>query len=72
MLQVFGNGQSIGAYDNRGANTVALNMLVPTQAVIGSLASSDIGFAKAGPLPSYTTKGTFAIDNIRVYNKPLK
>ncbi|QHV97053.1 LamG domain-containing protein [Spirosoma endbachense] len=70
-LQVFGNGQSIGAYDDRGVNTVALNMMVPCQAVIGSLASSEIGFAKAGPLPSYTAKGTFAIDNIRMYNKPL-
>ncbi len=71
LLQVFGNGKSIGAYDNRGANTVALNMVTPCQAIIGSLASSDIGFANAGVLPSYTAKGTFAIDNIRVYNKPL-
>ncbi|GAB2605282.1 hypothetical protein [Spirosoma areae] len=70
-IEVFGNGQSIGAYNNRGANTVELNMMTPAQAVIGSLASSEIGFAQAGPLPSYTTKGTFAIDNIRVYNKPL-
>ncbi|MEZ0608142.1 hypothetical protein ACAW74_06490 [Fibrella sp. WM1] len=72
LLEIFGNGKSIGAYNNRGVNTVALNMLVPCQAVIGSLASSDIGFTQAGPLPAYTTKGTFAIDNIRVYNTPLK
>lgn len=70
-LQVFANGQSIGAYDDRGVNTVALNMRIPAQAIIGSLASSDLGFTQAGPLPSYTTLGTFAIDNIRVYNKPL-
>ncbi len=71
QLQVFANGQSIGAYNDRGVNTVALNMLTPCQAIIGSLAGSDVGFAQAGPLPSYTTLGTFAIDNIRVYNKPL-
>ncbi|MBD2703697.1 hypothetical protein IC229_23835 [Spirosoma sp. BT702] len=71
QINVFGNGQSIGAYNDRGVNTVALNMMTPCQAVIGSLASSEIGFAAAGPLPSYTTRGTFAIDNIRVYNKPL-
>ncbi len=70
-LQVFGNGNSIGAYDNRGVNTVALNLVTPSQAIIGSLSSTEIGFTKAGPLPSYTTLGTFAIDNIRVYNKPL-
>lgn len=71
LLEVFGNGTSIGAYSNRGVNTVALNMMTPCQAVIGSLAGSEIGFTSAGPLPSYTTLGTFAIDNIRLYNKPL-
>ena len=70
-LEVFGNGQSIGAYNDRGVNTVALNMLTPCQAIVGSLASTEIGFTKAGPLPGYTTLGTFAIDNIRLYNKNL-
>ena len=46
-------------------------MLTPCQAIIGSLSSTEIGFTKAGPLPAYTTLGTFAIDNIRLYNKPL-
>jgi Concanavalin A-like lectin/glucanases superfamily len=70
-LQVFGNGTSIGAYDDRGKNTVALNMQTPSQVVIGSLASSEIGFAQGSVLPSWTSKGTFALDNVRVYNKPL-
>lgn len=70
QINVFGNGQSIGAYNDRGVNTVALNMLTPCQAVIGSLAGSEVGFTY-GALPSYTTLGTFAIDNIRVYNKAL-
>ncbi|CAN5364081.1 hypothetical protein BH09BAC4_BH09BAC4_07660 [soil metagenome] len=70
MLQIFANGQSIGAYNDRGVNTVALTMLTPSQAIIGSLAGSEVGF-NYGPLPSYTSLGTFAIDNIRVYNKPL-
>ncbi len=70
QLNVFANGQSIGAYNDRGVNTVALNMLTPCQAIIGSLAGSEVGF-NYGALPSYTTLGTFAIDNIRVYNKAL-
>ncbi|GAB4039877.1 hypothetical protein [Spirosoma jeollabukense] len=71
LLQIFANGQSIGAYNDRGVNTVALNMMTPCQAIIGSLAGSEVGFTNAGPLPSYTSLGTFAIDNIRVYNKAL-
>jgi hypothetical protein len=70
-IQIFGNGVSIGAYNDRGTNTVALNMVTPSQVVIGSLASSDIGFTQGSALPSWTTKGTFALDNVRVYNKPL-
>lgn len=70
-LMIFGNGTSIGAYDFRGANTVALNMQTPSQVVIGSLASSEIGFTQGSVLPSWTSKGTFALDNVRVYNKPL-
>jgi len=70
-LEVFGNNTSIGAYSTRNDATVELNMQVPAQVIIGSLASSDIGFTSAGPLPPWTKKGTFAIDNIRVYNKPL-
>ncbi len=70
-LQVFGNGISIGAYSDRGPNTVALNMVTPCQVVIGSLASSEIGFTQGSVFPSWTNKGTFALDNVRVYNKPL-
>ena len=70
-LQIFGNGNSIGAYNDRGKNTVALNMVTPSQVVIGSLASSEIGFTQGSVLPSWTSKGTFALDNVRVYNKPL-
>lgn len=70
-LMIFANGESIGAYDDRGASTVELNMMTPCQPVIGSLASKDLGFAKADVLPSFAKLGTFTIDNIRVYNKPL-
>ena len=70
-LMIFGNGNSIGAYSDRGPNTVALNMVTPSQVVIGSLASSEIGFTQGSVLPSWTSKGTFALDNVRVYNKPL-
>lgn len=67
-LMVFGNGVSIGAYDFRGDNTGALNMRVPCQAVIGSLAASDIGFTGAGARGDWMKMATAAVDDIRVFN----
>jgi hypothetical protein len=70
-LQVFGDGVSIGAYDDRGANTIALNMRTPALAVIGSLAASDIGFAGAGERGSWMPMATASIDDIRIYNTAI-
>jgi hypothetical protein len=71
MLKVFANGTSIGAYDDRTANTVALNMRTPAQAVIGSLAAADIGFASAGARGDWMKMATASIDDIRVYKTAL-
>ena len=70
-LQVFGNGTSIGAYDFRGDNTGALHMRTPAQAVIGSLAANDIGFASAGARGDWMKMATALLDDIRVYNTAL-
>jgi len=70
-LQVFGNGVSIGAWDDRGTNTVALNMRVPCKAVIGSLASSDIGFTDAGVRGDWMPMATASVDDLRVFNTAI-
>jgi len=70
-LQVFGNGESIGAYDEKPATVVALNMRVPSKAVFGSLASSDIGFTAAGVRGDWMPMATASIDDLRVFNTPV-
>jgi hypothetical protein len=70
-LEVFANGTSIGAYNDRGANTGPLNMRVPARAVVGSLAASDIGFAGAGARGDWMKMATADIDDIRVYKTAL-
>jgi hypothetical protein len=70
-LQIFGNGTAIGAYDNRGDNTVALNMRVPCQVIIGSLATSEIGFASAPARPDWQVLATASLDDIRVFKTTL-
>lgn len=71
MLEIFGNGTSIGAYSDRGANTTELKMRVPAQAVIGSLATEEIGFSQAPQRPGWQVLATALVDDIRVYNTPL-
>ena len=68
-LEIFANGTSIGAYNDRGANTVALNMRTPAQAVIGSLATKAVGFA--GVTDEWPKMATASIDDIRVFNTSL-
>jgi hypothetical protein len=70
-LMVYANGNSIGAYDDRGTTTVALNMRTPAQAVIGSLAAADIGFAGAGARGDWMKMATASLDDIRVYNTAI-
>lgn len=67
---LYGNGVSCGAYDDRGL-TPALVMRTPCQAVFGSLAASDIGFANAGTRADWFPKATAMIDDVRVFNTVL-
>ena len=71
MLEIFGNGTSIGAYNDRGANTGPLVMRVPAQAVFGSLSTSEIGFDSAPARPDWQTLATASIDEVRVFNTAL-
>jgi hypothetical protein len=70
-LEIFGNGTSIGAYNDRGANTGPLVMRVPAQPVFGSLATSEVGFESAPARPDWQTLATASIDDVRVFNTPL-
>jgi hypothetical protein len=70
-LEIFGNGTSIGAYNDRGENTGPLVMRTPAQAVFGSLSTSDIGFASAPAMPDWQVLATAMIDDVRVFNTPL-
>jgi hypothetical protein len=71
MLEIFGNGTSIGAYNDRGVNTGPLVMRVPAVPVFGSLSTSDIGFASAPAKPDWQVLATALIDDVRVYNTAL-
>jgi hypothetical protein len=71
MLEIFGNGTSIGAYNDRGANTGALVMRTPVQPVFGSLATQEVGFASAPVRPDWQKLATASIDDVRVYNTAL-
>lgn len=71
MLEIFGNGQSLGAYSDRGANTTELRLKPPVRPVIGSLATTEIGFATAPARPAWQVLATAGIDDIRVFDTPL-
>lgn len=67
---LYGNGVSVGAWTDRGT-TPALVMRTPCQAVFGSLAASDIGFANAGVRGDWYPMATAKIDDVRVFNTVL-
>ncbi len=69
-FKIYGNGVSVGAYDDRGT-TAELIMAPPVQAVFGSLASSDIGFTGAPAQQPWNPWATASIDDVRVYNTVL-
>jgi hypothetical protein len=71
LLEIFANGESVGAYNDRGANTGPLVMRTPAQAVFGSLSTQDIGFASAPIMPDWQVLATASIDDVRVFNTPL-
>ena len=70
LFKLYGNGVDCGAYTLRGT-TPAMVMRVPAQAVFGSLAATDIGFANAGARGSWYPMATAMIDDVRVFNTPL-
>jgi len=67
---IYGNGVSVGSYTDRGTAGIEI-MAVPVQAIFGSLASSDIGFAGAPAQQSWNPWATAMIDDVRVYNTAL-
>jgi hypothetical protein len=67
---LYGDAVSCGAWNDRGT-TPALVMRTPCQAVFGSLAASDIGFANAGARGGWYPMATAMIDDVRVYNTVL-
>lgn len=71
MLEIFANGESIGAYSNRGENTTELVMRTPVQAVFGSLSTSNIGFTMAPEMPAWQVLATAGVDDVRVFNTSL-
>lgn len=70
QFQLFGNGVSIGAYNDRGT-TGALRMNVPSRAVFGNGATKDVGFPNNPDQQSWSPMATASIDDVRVFNKAL-
>lgn len=69
-FEIYGNGEAVGGYTDRGTAPI-LKMRVPAQAMFGSLASSDIGFAMAPPIQAWAPLATCSIDDVRVFNTVL-
>lgn len=70
QLQIFGDGTSIGGFDDHPAMG-ALVISTPALVVIGGLGCSDLGFANAPPRSASNPFASFAIDDLRVFNKAL-
>jgi hypothetical protein len=70
---LYGDAVSCGAYTQRGTAppTLPLVMQTPCQAVFGSLAASDIGFASAPVRGGWYPMTTAMIDDVRVFNSVL-
>ena len=70
MFEIYGDGEKVGGYSNRGDGAPPLKMRTPVQAVFGSLAYSDIGFEDA-PAERGIPMATASIDDVRVFNTVL-
>jgi hypothetical protein len=70
QLLVYGNSVDSGPWSTRGT-CPALVMRTPCQAVFGSLAASDIGFANAGTRGDWYPMANASIDDVRVFNTVL-
>lgn len=70
QFQLFGNGVSIGAYNDRGT-TGALRMNVPCRPVFGNGATKEVGFPNNPDQQTWSPMATASIDDVRVFNTAL-
>jgi hypothetical protein len=76
FIQIYANNVLVSnkQYQHRtvssGAGLGAINILTPTEVVLGSLANSTVGFTKDA-VQTWQGNLTGTVDNIRVYSKPL-
>jgi len=70
QFELFGNGTSIGAYNDRGT-TGALRMNVPCRAVFGNGATKEVGFPNNPDQQTWSPMATASIDDVRVFNTAL-
>ena len=72
ILQVFGNGVSIGAYDDRTLGAPgAMRMNVPNSPVFGNGATNLLGFENGPDQQSWSPMATASIDDVRVFNTAI-
>jgi hypothetical protein len=70
QFEVFGNGNPIGAYNDR-ETTGALRMNVPCSPVFGNGATQSVGFPNNPEQQSWSPMATASIDDVRVFNTAL-
>jgi Concanavalin A-like lectin/glucanases superfamily len=75
FLQIYANGKLVSntafQYRTNGSSGLgAMNILTPTQVILGSFANSTVGFT-SDPIQSWQGLFTGTMDNLRVYNTPL-
>jgi hypothetical protein len=68
-FNMYANGVQVGGYSQRDTKA-PMKMQVPALPVFGSMASSDLGFAKA-TRPDWAPLATASIDDVRVFNTTL-
>lgn len=70
MLEIFGNGASVGAYSERDATT-AMVMRTPAIAMFGSLSTKTVGASNTQEMPDWQELAVASIDDVRVFNTAL-
>ena len=70
-IKIFANGVNVGGYSDRGETTTAMVMRTPCQAMLGSFATTGVGFTAAPAAPDWSKMATAQMDDIRVFNKSL-
>ena len=70
-LEIFTNGVNVGGYNDRGDNTTAMVLRVPSQVIIGSFATKAMGFTSAPDAVDWSKLAIAQIDDVRLFNKSL-